>query len=54
MGKNFSSIQSVIKNYEDLMLKQMFDVTAQLKNNLEEIQGLDNTQWEKIRGDNCH
>ena len=29
MGKNFSTIQSFFKNYEDLTLKQMFDVTAQ-------------------------
>ena len=32
MGKNFSTIQSVVKNQEDLTLKQMFDVTAQLVN----------------------
>ena len=30
MGKNFSTIQNFIKNSEDLTLKQMFDVTAQL------------------------
>ena len=30
MGKNFSTIQSVVKNHESLTLKQMFDVTAQL------------------------
>ena len=47
MGKNFSTIQSFIKNYEDLTLKQMFDVTAQLVNDQEEIHGLDNIQWEK-------
>ena len=47
MGKNFSSIQSFIKNYEDLTLKQMFDVTAQLVNNQEEIHGLDKILWEK-------
>ena len=41
MGKNFSTIQSVVKNYEDLTLKQMFDVTAQLVNNQDEINGLD-------------
>ena len=41
MGKNFSTIQSVVKNHEDLTLKQMFDVTAQLVNNQEEIHGLD-------------
>ena len=33
MGKNFSTIQSVVKNHECLTLKQMFDVTAQLVNN---------------------
>ena len=47
MGKNFSTIQNFIKNYEDLTLKQMFDVTAQLVNNQEEIHGLDKIQWEK-------
>ena len=47
MGKHFSTIQSFIKNYEDLTLKQMFDVTAQLVNNQDEINGLDKIQWEK-------
>ena len=47
MGTNFSTIQSVVKNHEDLTLKQMFDVTAQLVNNQEEIHGLDKIQWEK-------
>ena len=37
MGKNFSIIQSVVKNHESLTLKQMFDVTAQLVNYQEEI-----------------
>ena len=46
MGKNFSTSQSFIKNYEDLALKQMFDVTAQLVND-QEIHGLDKIQWEK-------
>ena len=41
MGKNFSTIQSVVKNHESLTLKQMFDVTAQLVNNQDEIDGLD-------------
>ena len=45
MGKNFSTIQSVVKNYEDLTLKQMFDVTAQLVNNQDEINGLDKILW---------
>ena len=47
MGKNFSTIQSFVKNFEDLTLKQMFDVTAQLVNNQAEIHGLDKIQWEK-------
>ena len=47
MGKNFSTIQSVVKNHESLTLKQMFDVTAQLVNNQEEINCLDKIQWEK-------
>ena len=47
MGKNFSTIQSFIKNYEDLTLKQMLDVTAQLVNNQEEINCLDKILWGK-------
>ena len=47
MGKNFSTIQNFIKNYEDLTLKQMFDVTAQLVSDQDEINGLDKIQWEK-------
>ena len=47
MGKNFSTMQSVVKNSEDLTLKQMFDVTAQLVNDQEEVHGLDKIHWEK-------
>ena len=47
MGKNFSTFQSVVKNHESLTLKQMFDVTAQLVNNQEEINCLDKILWEK-------
>ena len=47
MGKTFSTIQSVVKNHESLTLKQMFDVTAQLVNNQEEINGLDKILWGK-------
>ena len=47
MGKNFSTIQSVVKNHESLTLKQMFDVTAQLVNNQEEINCLDTFLWGK-------
>ena len=47
MGKNFSSIQSVVKNHESLTLKQMFDVTAQLVNNQQEISCLDEILYGK-------
>ena len=50
MGKNFSTIQNYIMNFEDLTLKQMFDVTAQLVNDQEEIHGLDKIHWEKNSG----
>ena len=45
MGKNFSTIPNFIKNSEDLRLKQMFDVTAQLVNNQEEFM-----VWTKFSG----
>ena len=54
MRKNFSTIQSVVKNHESLTLKQMFDVTAQLVNNQEEINCLDKILWERILGHVCH
>ena len=47
MGKNFSTVQSVVKNHESLTLKQMFDVTAQLVNNQEKISCLDNILYGK-------
>ena len=53
MGKNFSTMQNVVKNHESLTLKHMFDVTAQLVNNEEEITGLDkilyqNNSWTQL------
>ena len=47
MGKSFSTIPSVVKNHESLTLKQMFDVTAQLVNNQEEINCLDKILYGK-------
>ena len=47
MGKNFSTMQSVVKNQESLTLKQMFDVTAQIVNNEEEITSLDKILYQK-------
>ena len=28
MGKNFSTMQNVVQNHEELTLKQMFDITG--------------------------
>ena len=47
MGNNFSNIQNFIMNSRDLNLKQMFDVTAELVNDQEEIHGLDKIHWGK-------
>ena len=47
MRKNFSTMQSVVKNHESLTLKQMFDVTAQIVNNEEEISCLDTILYQK-------
>ena len=47
LGKNFSTMQNVVKNQESLTLKQMFDVTAQIVHNEEEITGLDKILYQK-------
>ena len=47
MGKNFSTMQNVVKNQESLTLKQMFDITAQIVNNEEEIYCLDKILYGK-------
>ena len=47
MGKNFSTNQSVVKNHDELTLEQMFDVTAHLVNNQDEINGLDKILYGK-------
>ena len=47
MGKNFSTIQNFIMNSEDLTLKQMFDITAKLVSDQDEIHCLDNIHWGK-------
>ena len=47
MGKNFSGIQNSIMNSIDLTLKHMFDITAKLVGEQDEINNLDNIQWRK-------
>ena len=47
MGKNYATMQNVVKNEESLSLKQMFDVTAQMVHNEEEIYCLDKIVYQK-------
>ena len=47
MGKNFSTIQNFIMNSEDLSLKQMFDITAKLVGEQDEISNVEKIHWEK-------
>ena len=47
MGKNYSTMQNVVQNEENLTLKQMFDVTAQMIHNEEEIYCLDKVVYQK-------
>ena len=47
MGKNYSTMQNVVKNEESLTLKQMFDITAQTINNDEEIYCLDKIEYQR-------
>ena len=54
MGKSYSTMQNVVQNEEKITLKQMFDVTAQMIHNEEEITGLDKFCIRRILGHNCH
>ena len=47
MGKNFLDNQNSIMNSTDLTLKKMFDITAKLVGEQEEINNVDNIHWEK-------
>ena len=45
MGKNFMDNENSIKNSRDLTLKKMFDITAKLVGEQEEINNADKIQW---------
>ena len=47
MGKNFQDNQNSIVNTADLTLKQMFDISAKLVTEQDEISGLETIGWEK-------
>ena len=47
MGKNYSTMQNVVQNEENLTFKQMFDLTAQTIHNEEETYCLDKVVYQK-------
>ena len=47
MGKNFQDTQNSIVNTTDLILKQMFDISAKSVTEQDEISGLETIGWEK-------
>ena len=47
MGKSYSTMQNVVQNEEKITLKQMFDITAQMINNDEEIYCLDKIEYQR-------
>ena len=47
MGKNFQDNQNSIMNTTDLTLKKMFDISAKLVGEQDEISGLETIGWEK-------
>ena len=47
MGKNYSTMQNVVQNEENITLKLMFDITAQTIHNDEEIYCLDNIEYQR-------
>ena len=47
MGKNFQDNQNSIVNTTDLTLKQMFDISAKLVGEQDEISSLETIGWEK-------
>ena len=48
MGKNFQNNQNSIVNTADVTLGQMFDISAELVTEQDEINNLDKIQWEKL------
>ena len=54
MGKNFQNNRNSIVNTADLTLKQMFDISAKLVTEQDEISGLETIGWKNIHGNICH
>ena len=54
MGKNFQDNQNSNMNTTDLTLKKMFDISAKLVGEQDEIFNVDKIHWENIHGRICH
>ena len=54
MGKNFQDNQNSIVNTTDLTLKKMFDISAKLVGEQDEISNVDANRWENTHGNICH
>ena len=54
MGKNFQDNCHSIVNTTDLTLKKMFDISAKLVGEQDEISNVDTIRWENTHGNLCH
>ena len=54
MVKNFQDNQNSIVNTTDLTLKKMFDISAKLVGEQDEISNVDTIHWENTHGNICH
>ena len=53
MGKNYSDNWHSIKNTKDLTMKQMFDISAKLVSEQDEIYGVKTIDWKALHGSIC-
>ena len=54
MRKNFQNNQNSIMHTSDLTLKKMFDISAKLVSEQDEIFQVDTIRWENTHGNICH
>ena len=54
MGQNVQGNQSSIMNTSDLTLKKMFEISAKLVSEQDEIFKVDTIPWENTHGNICH
>ena len=53
-GKDFQDNHNSIMNTTDLTLKKIFDISAKLVGEQDEIFNVDTTHWENTHGNICH